>query len=187
MGFGLTLDHVSYILYINSRSLFVRPSETTVPRFNSLAEPSVSAVRRFRVLIHRQNRPVRPMTFRDRIDLSVRRSTTEPALEFEVQSVEFQDLDRQRDMVFFCFFLFFLFFFFFALNYRRCCSENFRIWFSRHGFPDLGSQLWGLQKRPVRPTFRGRTGFGIRGLVCRVSGPQPTEGHGFFFFSSSSP
>jgi hypothetical protein len=21
---------------------------------------------------------------------------------------------------------------------------NFRIWFSRHGFQDLGSQLWGL-------------------------------------------
>jgi hypothetical protein len=38
----------------------------------------------------------------------------------------------------------FFFFFFFALNWRRCCSKNFRIWFSGHGFPDLGSQLWGL-------------------------------------------
>jgi hypothetical protein len=35
-------------------------------------------------------------------------------------------------------------FFLSALNCRRCCSGNFRIWFSRHGFQDLGSQLWGL-------------------------------------------
>ncbi len=36
------------------------------------------------------------------------------------------------------------FFFFFAVNCRRCCSGNFRIWFWGHGFWDLGSQLWGL-------------------------------------------
>ncbi len=33
---------------------------------------------------------------------------------------------------------FFLFFFLPALNCRRCCSGNFRIWFSGHGFRDLG-------------------------------------------------
>jgi hypothetical protein len=90
--------------------------------------------------VPRQNRSVRPMMFRGRIDLSVRRrSATEPALKFEVLSVGFQHLDRQRDMVFF-----FFFFFSFALNCRQCCSENFRIWFLGHGFSDLGSQLWGL-------------------------------------------
>jgi hypothetical protein len=46
----------SYILYINSLHLFVRPSDVIVPRFNSLAELA-RAVRQFRVLIRRQNRP----------------------------------------------------------------------------------------------------------------------------------
>jgi hypothetical protein len=102
--------------------------------------------------VPRQNRSVRPMTFRGRIGLSVRRcSAAEPALKFEVLSVGFQDLNRQRDMVFF-------FFFFFALNCRRCCSENFRIWFSRHGFQDLGSQLWGLG-----------LGYGFQDMVFEIS------------------
>jgi hypothetical protein len=58
------------------------------------------------------------------------------------------------------FFSFLFFSFFFALNssglimvFRTWFSGlgistwglgNFRIWFSRHGFRDLGSQLWGL-------------------------------------------
>jgi hypothetical protein len=42
---------------------------------------------------------------------------------------------------------FFFFFFPLALNYLRCCFENFRIggWeILGYGFQDLGSQLWGL-------------------------------------------
>jgi hypothetical protein len=87
--------------------------------------------------VPRQNRSVRLMTFRSRIGLFVRRhSVAEPALKFEILSVGFQDLDRQRDM-------FFFFFFFFALNCRRCCFENFRImvfrtWFSGLGISTLG-------------------------------------------------
>jgi hypothetical protein len=99
---------------------------------------------------------VRPsdVTFRGRTDLSVWwRSAAESTCPFD-------DVPRQnrpwnsrscpsgfrtstdRGTRFFLFF--FVFFFFFALDCRRCCFENFRIWFSGHGFPDLGSQLWGL-------------------------------------------
>ncbi len=99
---------------------------------------------------------VRPfdVTFHGRIGLSVRwRSAAETACSSD-------DVPRQnrpwnsrscpsgfrtstdKGTWFFLFFCFF--FFFFALNCRRCCSENFRIWFSGHGFRDLGSQLWGL-------------------------------------------
>ncbi len=44
-----------YILYINSRSACVCPSDPTVPRFNPPAEPA-RTVGQFRVLIRRQNR-----------------------------------------------------------------------------------------------------------------------------------
>ncbi len=58
---------------------------------------------------------VRPMTFRGRTGLSVRRrSAAEPSVRrsaaesaLEVLSVGFQDLDRQRDRFFFFFFFFF--------------------------------------------------------------------------------
>jgi hypothetical protein len=52
--------------------------------------------------VPRQNRSVRPTTFRGRTGLSVRRRfVAEPALKFEVLSVGFQDLNRQTDRVFF--------------------------------------------------------------------------------------
>ncbi len=42
------------------------------------------------------------------------------------------------------YYYYYYYIFFFVLNCRRCCFGNFRIWFSGHGFRNLGSQLWGL-------------------------------------------
>ncbi len=60
---------------------------------------------------------------------------------------------------------FFFFFLFPALNCRRCCSGTFRIWFSGHGFQDLGSQLWGLGN--FRIWF---SGHGFRDLGSQLWG-----------------
>ncbi len=96
------------------------------------------------------------------------------------------------------------FFFFPALNCRQGCSGNFRIWFSRHGFRDLGSQLWGLdfhtrgfQDRNLKTFFfvrvflshfffalnccRQRTGFFFFALNCR----RRRTWFFFFFFLSA--
>jgi hypothetical protein len=88
---------------------------------------------------------------------------------------------------------FFFFFFFLALNCRRCCSENFRIWFSRHGFQDLGSQLWGLDFHTRDFQDRNLKTFGTWFSGCGISilgpgfntgasqWPRLTDGQGFFF------
>ncbi len=112
----LTTKVKACILYIISRSASVRPSVT----------------RQFRVLIRRRNRPgqsdsengIRPGQS-DFCTGNLRGRFCNPSLcPFVRPSVRLSDRQgratRQKDL------------------------GNFRIWFSRHGFQDLGSQLWGL-------------------------------------------
>ncbi len=80
---------------------------------------------------------------------------------------------------------FFLFFSFSpGLIYSRCCSGNFRIWFSGHGFRDLGSQLWGLGNFRIwfsRHGFRD-LGSQLWGLDFHIRGFQDRNLKTFFFF-----
>jgi hypothetical protein len=69
----------------------------------------------------------------------------------------------------FIYLLFIYFFFFFALNCSRCYSENFRIWFSGHGFRDLGSQLCGLDFHTRRFQDRNLKTFRTWFSGCGIS------------------